>query len=387
MSKISSFNLPNINYFGSNASTKTAEIAKGFGAKRALIITDINLPSTDIPDIISYNLNESGIKTSVWSGIHLNPRDIDIVNGVRAFRDFHADIIVAVGGGSSIDGAKAVRLILDNGGKVSDYEGIDKVPLRKTPMIAVATTAGTSSEANKLAVITNTEHENSQYKMGLISWKLIPDASINDPLLTTSLNAFYTAGTGMDAFTHAAEALMSDDANPFSDAMALKAISLVSKWLKVAIEDGNNVEARSNMIYGVLFAGIAFNSALLGIAHSLAHPISTYYDVHHGMSNAIILPKVCRFNFNESADKLALMAEAMRIDTSKMSTVEAANRAIEAIERLLLEIKAPAKLSELGVDRSKIDLMSADAYNDFCAGTSPRKATIEDFKAIYESII
>jgi len=387
MSKISSFSLPNINYFGANASTKTAELVKIFNAKNALIITDVDLPSTGIPEIIKYNLEESKIKATIWAGVHLNPHDMDVVNGVKAFKNGHHDIIVAVGGGSAIDCAKGIRVILDNGGEIKDYEGNDKIKILKTPLIAIATTAGTSSEANKIAVITSTETAGVKYKMGFVDWRLIPNASINDPLLTTSLNPFYTGGTGMDAFTHAAEAIMSVESTPFSDAMGLKAINLVSKWLKIAVEDGNNIEARTNMIYAVLFAGIAFNTALLGITHSLAHPIGTYYDVHHGMSNAIILPKVCRFNFNESVEKLAMIAEAMQIDTAKMSSIEAANKAIDGIEKILHEIKAPEKLRELGVGTDKIETMSIDAYNDFCAGTNPRKATVDDFKAIYESII
>lgn len=387
MNKISSFNLPNINYFGANASIKTAEIAKIFNAKKALIVTDIDLPTTGIPNIIKYNLEESNIKATIWNGVHQNPHDIDVVNGVKAFQKDNFDIIVAVGGGSAIDCAKGIRIIIDNGGEIEDYEGTDKVKYQKTPLIAIATTAGTSSESNKLAVITSTKTEGVKYKMGLVGWNLVPSASINDPLLTTSLNQFYTAGTGMDAFTHATEAIMSIDATPFSDAVALKAINLVSKWLKIAVDDGNNIEARMNMIYATLFAGIAFNTAMLGITHSLAHPLGTYYDIHHGMCNAIILPAVCRFNFNESTEKLALIAEAMQIDTTKMTSLEAANKAIDGIEKLLLDVKAPSKLRELGVDTSKIELMSLDAYNDFCAGTSPRKATIEDFKAIYESVI
>ena len=387
MHKIASFSLPNINYFGPNSSTKTAEIIKDFNAKKVLIITDIDLPSTGIPDIIKYNLQENGLKAEVWAGIHPNPKDKDVHAGAKFFKDGHFDSIVAVGGGSAIDGAKAIRVIADNGGKIKDYEGNDKMKIKKTPLVAIATTAGTSAEADKLAVITSTETEGVLYKMGIFGWRILPDASINDPLLTTSLNKFYTAGTGMDVFTHAAEAIMSTGSTPFSDAMGLNAISLVTKWLKIAVEDGNNIEARSNMIYSVLFAGIAFNTALLGITHSISHPVGTYYDIHHGMCNAIILPKVCRFNFNESTGKLAQIAEAMHIDTTGMSTVEAANKAIEGIEKLLMEINAPHKLSELGVGTDKIEAMSIDAYNDFCSGTNPRKATVEDFKAIYESLI
>lgn len=387
MDKISHFNLPNINYFGSNSSTKTAELAKIFNAKNAFIVTDINLPKTGIPDIIKYNLEENGINAKIWSEVHPNPHDIDVVNGVKAYNDSKSDIIIAVGGGSSIDCAKGIRVILDNGGEIKDYEGTDKIKIQKTPLIAIATTAGTSSEANKIAVITSTETEGRYYKMGFIDWRLLPNASINDPLLTTSLDPFYTAGTGMDAFTHSVEAMMSTDSNLFSDEMALKAINLISKWLKVAVEDVNNIEARKNMVYATLFAGISFNTALLGIAHSIAHPVGTYYDIHHGICNAIVLPKVCRFNFNESIDKLALIANAMNIDTNNMSPIEAANKAIEGIEKLLLDTKVPQKLGELGVKKDKIELMAIDAYNDFCAGTNPRKATIEDFKLIYESVI
>lgn len=387
MSKISSFSLPNINYFGANSSTKVGEIAKNFNAKSALIVTDIDLPQTGIPDIIKYNLKENNIDAKIWSGVHPNPHDTDVQNGVKIFKEEIFDIMIAVGGGSSIDCAKGMRVVIDNGGQIKDYEGTDRIPLRKTPLIAIATTSGTSSEANKIAVITNTENEKIKYKMGFIDWHLIPSASINDPLLTTSLNPYYTAGTGMDAFTHAVEAIMSIEASPFSDAMGLAAIQLITKWLKIAVEEGNNIKARTNMMQAVLFAGIAFNTALLGITHSLAHPVGTYYDLHHGICNAIILPAVCRFNFNESKDKLAMIAEAMHIDTLKMSTVEAANKAIDGIEQLLQDVKIPLKLRDLGVDTSKIERMSIDAYNDFCAGTSPRKATIDDFKAMYELII
>jgi len=387
MSKISSFSLPNINYFGANSSIKTAEIAKIFNAKKALIVTDKNLPQTGIPDIIKYNLEESDIKATVWGGVLPNPRDVNVVEGTKVFKDGNFDILIGVGGGSALDCVKAIRVIVDNGGEISEYEGLDKVKFQKTPLIAIATTAGTSSETDKLAVITNTETEGLLYKMGILSWNMVPNASINDPLLTTSLSPFFTAGTGMDAFTHAAEAIMSIESTTFSDAMGLNAINLVSKWLKIAVEDGNNIEARTNMVYAAMFAGIAFNTALLGICHSIAHPIGTYYDVHHGMSNAIILPAVCRFNFNESTEKLAQIAEAMQIDTAKISTVEAANKAIAGIEKLLVDIKAPHKLRELGVGTDKIEQMSIDAYHDFCAGTSPRKANLEDFKAIYEAVI
>lgn len=386
MNKISSFSLPNINYFGANSANKIGELANIFNAKKALIVTDINLPKTGIPEVVKYNIEGKGVKASIWAGVRPNPLDVDVVNGVKAYKDGHFDIIVAVGGGSAIDCAKCIRVIVDNGGSIKDYERAE-IKIQKTPLIAIATTAGTSSEANKLAVIISTETQGVNYKMVLVDWRLLPNASINDPLLTMSLDPFYTVGTGMDAFTHATEAIMSVASTPFSDAMGLKAINLVSKWLKIAVEDGNNLEARMNMIYAVLFAGVAFNTALLGIAHSLAHPVGTYYNVHHGMCNAIILPKVCRFNFNESVEKLALIAEAMQIDTAKLSVIEAANSAIVGIEKLLYEIKAPQKLGDLGVRTDKIDAMAIDAYNDFCTGTSPRKATVEDFKAIYESII
>jgi alcohol dehydrogenase len=387
MTKISSFSLPNINYFGPNSSQKVSDMVKKIKTKKALIVTDIDLPATGIPDIIKYNVEEANIYTGIWAGIHPNPSDIDVKNGIEAFRETDYDTIIAVGGGSAIDCAKGIRVVLDNGGEIKDYEGTNKIPLRKTPLIAIATTAGTSSEANKIAVITNSENEEIKYKMGFIDSYLLPDASINDPLLTVSLNPFYTAGTGMDAFTHAVEAIMSTEATTFSDAMGYNAINLITKWLKIAVEEGNNIEARTNMMQAVLFAGVAFNTALLGITHSLAHPIGTYYDIHHGMCNAIILPAVCRFNLSESQEKLALIAEAMRINTSKMSTIEAANKAIEGIEHLLQDVKAPTKLGELGVDKSKIERMSIDAYNDFCAGTSPKKATIDDFRRLYESII
>lgn len=387
MSQISCLNLPNINYYGVNSSNKTAEIAKLFKAKKAMIVTDPHLASIGIPDIIKYNLEENKIPTVIWNGVYPNPRDIDVIKGLKFFKEGGFNILVAVGGGSSIDCAKGIRILNDNGGKIEDYEGMDKIRHRETPLIAIATTAGTSSEADKLAVITNTEKEGLRYKMGILGWRVLAHASINDPLLTTSLSPFYTAGTGMDVFTHGVEAILSTDSSPLSDVYGLNAINIVSKWLKIAVEDGNNIEARTNMIYAVLLAGMAFNIASLGVTHSLAHAVGTYYDLHHGMCNAIILPTVCRFLFNESAPKLAMMAEAMQIDTTGMSTIEAANRAIEGIEKLLIDVKAPHKLREIGVGTEKIEQMSIDAYNDFCAGTSPRKATLENFKDMYETVI
>jgi alcohol dehydrogenase len=390
MSITSILNLPNINYFGVNASTKVAEAAKIYNAKNALIVTDIYfLSGTGIPDIIKYNLEKAGIKATVWGGANPNPRDYNIVAGLEVFKEGHFDIIVAVGGGSSIDCAKGIRILYDNGGNIKDYEGTDKIPYRKTPLIAIATTGGTSSEADKLAVITNTEAQDKgiKYKMGLMSWRILPNVSINDPLLVASLNPYYTAGTGMDAFSHALDAIVSIDATPFSDTMGLNAISIISQWLKIAVAEGNNIEARTNMMYAVMFAGMAFNTAMLGLVHSLSHPVGTYYDLHHGTTNSVLLTAASRFVFNEAIDKLAMVAEAMHIDTSGMSAVEAANKAIAGMEQLLIDIKAPHKLSELGVGTDKIERMSIDAYNDFCAIGSPRRATVEDFKAIYESLI
>lgn len=235
--------------------------AKDLGAKKALIVTDQGLNKAGVPDIIIKHLSEQGIDSYVFAGAEPNPTDKNVHDGVTAYQDNGCDFIISLGGGSSHDCAKGIGLVTAGGGHIRDYEGIDKSKVPMTPLIAINTTAGTASEMTRFCIITNTD---THVKMAIVDWRCTPLIAIDDPRLMTAKPASLTAATGMDALTHAVEAYVSTAANPITDACAEKAIRMIQQWLRQAVANGENIEAREAMSYAQYLAGMAFNNASLG---------------------------------------------------------------------------------------------------------------------------
>ncbi|WP_000874702.1 iron-containing alcohol dehydrogenase, partial [Acinetobacter baumannii] len=340
------FYIPCVSLFGPGCAKEIGTKAQNLGAKKALIVTDEGLFKFGVADLIASYLTEAGVASHIFPGAEPNPTDINVHNGVNAYNENGCDFIVSLGGGSSHDCAKGIGLVTAGGGHIRDYEGIDKSKVPMTPLIAVNTTAGTASEMTRFCIITNTD---THVKMAIVDWRCTPLIAIDDPKLMIAKPAGLTAATGMDALTHAVEAYVSTAANPITDACAEKAITMISQWLQPAVANGENIEARDAMSYAQYLAGMAFNNASLGYVHAMAHQLGGFYNLPHGVCNAILLPHVCEFNLIACPDRYAKIAELMGVNTHGLTVTEAAYAAIDAIRKLSSSIGIPSGLTELGV--------------------------------------
>ena len=376
------FYIPCVSLFGPGCAKEVGPKAHSLGAKKALIVTDAGLFKFGVADLIVNYLKESGVDSHVFAGAEPNPTDINVINGVNAYNENACDFIVSLGGGSSHDCAKGIGLVTAGGGNIRDYEGIDKSLVPMTPLIAINTTAGTASEMTRFCIITNTD---THVKMAIVDWRCTPLVAIDDPKLMIAKPAALTAATGMDALTHAVEAYVSTAATPITDACAEKAITMISQWLRSAVANGENIEARDAMAYAQYLAGMAFNNASLGYVHAMAHQLGGFYNLPHGVCNAILLPHVCEFNLIACPQRYAKIAELMGVNISGLTVTDAAFAAIAAIRELSESIGIPSGLTVLGVKEADHSVMAKNAQNDACMLTNPRKANeaqvIEIFKA------
>lgn len=374
--------IPNVNLMGAGCASEIGKQAKIIGGTKALVVTDKPLVKIGIVEKIVNLLNESGVKSVVFDDVKPNPSDTNVHAGFDLFQKESCDIIIAIGGGSPIDCAKGIGLVATNGGTIRDYEGLDKSKNSMPPFIAVNTTAGTASEMTRFTIITNTD---THVKMAIVDWHVTPTVSINDPELMVSMPKSLTAATGMDALTHAIEAYVSTIATPVTDSAAIKAIELISQYLRPAVANGNNMEARDKMAYAEFMAGMAFNNASLGYVHAMAHQLGGFYDLPHGVCNAILLPHVECFNMIACPERFADIAIAMGENIKELSVIEAADLAMESIKRLSKDVGIPAGLKALGVKEEDFSTLADNALKDACGLTNPRIATKEDVIQIYKN--
>lgn len=376
------FYIPCVSLFGPGCAKEVGTKALNLGAKKALIVTDAGLFKFGVADTIANYLKDAGVDCHIFPGAEPNPTDINVHLGVDAYTQNQCDFIVSLGGGSAHDCAKGIGLVTAGGGHIRDYEGIDKSSVPMTPLIAINTTAGTASEMTRFCIITNTD---THVKMAIIDWRCTPLIAVDDPKLMVAKPASLTAATGMDALTHAVEAYVSTAANPITDACAEKAISMISQWLSAAVANGENIEARDAMSYAQYLAGMAFNNASLGYVHAMAHQLGGFYNLPHGVCNAILLPHVCEFNVIACPERYKKIAELMGVNTEGLTVTDAAYAAIDAIRELSASIGIPTGLAELGVKAEDHAIMTANAQKDACMLTNPRKATDAQVIALFEA--
>lgn len=377
------FYMPRVNLMGAGSAKTVGEQAKKFG-KKALIVTDAFLAKNGMADQIVSNVVKAGLEAVVYPGAEPNPTDKNVHDGFKALKDNGCDVIISLGGGSSHDTAKGIGIIAGNGGSIRDYEGLDKMTQPMMPLIAVNTTAGTASEMTRFCIITNTD---THVKMAIVDWQCTPNISINDPLMMMDMPASLTAATGMDALTHAIEAYVSTQATPVTDASALMAIQLISKNLRQAVANGKNFTARDNMAYAEFLAGMAFNNASLGYVHAMAHQLGGFYNLPHGVCNAILLPHVEEFNLIACPDRFVDIAKAMGENVSGLTTRDAADVVIAAIRQLSKDVGIPSNLTELGVKAEDLKIMAENAMKDACSLTNPRSAKVEDIVKIFQKAL
>lgn len=376
--------MPTVNLMGAGAAQEAGKQAKLLGGKVALLVTDAFLNKSGMAKQIAEIIEAEGVKVVIYDGAEPNPTDKNVHDGVAVFEKEGCNMIVSLGGGSAHDCAKGVGLVAGNGGNIRAFEGVDKSEKPMVPMIAINTTAGTASEMTRFCIITDTDRH---IKMAIVDWHTTPNVSINDPLLMIKKPTALTAATGMDALTHAVEAYVSTAATPITDSAALMAIKLISKYLRRAVANGNDFEARDKMAYAEFLAGMAFNNASLGYVHAMAHQLGGFYNLPHGVCNAILLPHVSRFNLIGNVERFVDIAEAMGEEVKKLSAREASEKALSAIATLSKDINIPSGLTELGVKEQDLQTMAVNAMKDACSFTNPRIATLDDVIQIYKNAL
>lgn len=376
------FFLPPVNIIGKNALQDAVSHIQGHGLKHGLIVTDAFLNKNGVVKNIADLLDQQGIKTHVFDGTQPNPTVTNVNDGLKILKENKCDFVISLGGGSPHDCAKGIALLATNGGQIKDYEGIDQSKKPQLPLIAINTTAGTASEITRFCIITD---ETRHVKMAIITPHVTPILSVNDPALMAGMPAGLTAATGMDALTHAVEAYVSTAASPITDACALKAVTLIEENLRNAVKNGQDMQARENMAYAELLAGMAFNNASLGYVHAMAHQLGGFYGLPHGVCNAVLLPHVQEYNLPKCAARLKDIAKAMNVNVDHMSDEEGAKACIAAIRSLSKDINIPANLTELKVQEKDIPTLTANALKDACALTNPRQGNAEEVIAIFKS--
>ncbi|BDY03822.1 L-threonine dehydrogenase [Ferrimonas sp. YFM] len=381
---VAKFFIPSVNTLGTGAVDAAADDILQLGFKRALIVTDKVLVEVGLVAQVVDKLATRGLETVVFDGTQPNPTVGNVNDGLALLKENDCDFVISLGGGSPHDCAKGIALVAANGGDIRDYEGVDKSAKPQMPLVAINTTAGTASEMTRFCIITD---EDRHIKMAIVDKNTTPILSVNDPQLMVGKPKSLTAATGMDALTHAVEAYVSIAANPITDACAEKAITLIADNLRNAVEDGTNIEARDQMAYAQFLAGMAFNNASLGYVHAMAHQLGGFYDLPHGVCNAILLPHVQAYNAQVVPERLADVARCMGIDTTGMTAADGAEAALNAIRELSKDIGIPANLTELGVKEEDIPTLATNALNDACGLTNPKQATHEEISAIFRGAL
>jgi alcohol dehydrogenase class IV len=373
---------PNRILFGIDAVEGVAAEIKHLGGKKVLIVTDPGVVEAGLVDASTVPLDSEGIPFSLYDRVEPEPPARIVEQCVQYLKDEKCDLIIGVGGGSSLDLAKAASIMATNEGSILDFCGVEKVPKRGLPKILIPTTAGTGSEVTRSLVVTD---EASKLKRPVISTHALSDVAIVDPMMTVSMPPKITADTGMDALAHAIESYVSVNATPFSDILAIEAITLIAENLAMAFAKGENIEARYQMSLAATISGLAFASGGLGAVHALSNPLGIEYHLPHGRANAIVLPHVMTFNLIGNPAKFALIAEAMGEEVEELPLMEAASLAVEAIKELLGHLNIPIRLREYGISKNDIPTLVAGAMKvsrHFVP--NPRNVTEKDVEEIYQ---
>lgn len=381
---VNRFVLNETSYHGAGAIKEIATEVKGRGFKKAFVCSDPDLIKFGVTKKVTDVLDNADIDYEIYSEIKPNPTIENVQTGVAAFKASGADCIIAIGGGSSMDTAKAIGIIIKNPdfADVRSLEGVAPTTNKCVPIIAVSTTAGTAAEVTINYVITDTEKNR---KMVCVDPKDIPIVAVVDPDMMSSMPKGLTAATGMDALTHAIEGYITAGAWELSDMFHLKAIEIISNSLRGAVE--NTPEGREGMALGQYVAGMGFSNVGLGIVHSMAHPLGALYDTPHGVANAIILPTVMEYNAPATGEKYRNIAKAMGVDgVDGMTLDEARKAAVNAVKKLSKDVGIPENLKDI-VKPEDVDFLAQSAYDDACRPGNPRETSVEEIKELYLSLM
>ncbi len=383
LQEVSEFRMPKSVLYGRNSLEKLGEQSKKLG-KRAFIVTDTIMEKLGYVEKCIQQLNKKSITVSTYNKVDAEPTNIHVLEALSLCKEEKCDFIIGIGGGSCIDAAKAVAVLYTNGGEVEDYVQKDiEIESNPLPLIAIPTTSGTGSEVTSVAVITN---KKTDVKMMMKHPSFIPKVAIIDPVLTSSLPPQITAATGIDALCHAIEAYISKVSQPLTDVLALSAIESIMKYLRIAYEDGRNMEAREAMMIASLQAGIAFSNASVTLVHGMSRPVGALFHVPHGISNAILLPTVLEFTKTSAMKRLAKIGRSLNKDLYSNSDEEVADYTLGEIKKLCFDLRIP-NLKEYGIDEiefeNAISKMASDAIESGSPANNPRVPSYDEIKELY----
>ena len=383
---VNRFILNEVSYFGPGARKELPGVIARLGFKKAMIVTDKGLIQYGVANMVSDVLDEAGIPYEIYSEVKPNPTVTNVQMGVEAFKKSGADCLVAIGGGSAMDTAKGIGIIITNPefADVVSLEGVAPTKHKSVPIIALPTTAGTAAETTINYVIID---EEKQKKMVCVDPNDIPCCSIVDAELMYSLPKGTTAATGLDALTHAIEGYITKAAWEMSDMFEIEAIRMINKYLRTAVFEPTNPVGRNGMAVAQYIAGMAFSNVGLGVVHGMAHPMGSLFDIPHGVANALLLPTIMEFNAPVCLDKYVEIAKAMDAYREGMTKEEAAEAACKAVRDLAIEVGIPQHLTEIGIKEEDIPALAEQAITDVCTPGNPREVTKEDIIALYKKVL
>lgn len=373
------YEIPTAIEFGNGVINDLAKHVKHLNGTKVLIVGDPGVVQAGVVDKLTKPLEDNGIPYVTFSEIEPDPVIQSVERGLQLANEEGCDLVVGVGGGSSLDTAKAIGLMLTNSGHIRDYVGINMVPNQAAPVIAVPTTAGTGSELTIWSVLSDKE---AKVKVSVGSIYNMPTLALCDPELTTSLPPHITAATGMDALTHALESYVNKATQPISEGLSVQSMKMIAKNLRLAVVQGENKDARYQMLLASLIAAMAFNTTRLGLSHALALPLGAHFKIPHGVVNAILLPEVMQFNIIGNVEKFAEIATIFGENTFGLTTREAAEKAVTAIRQLKKDVGIAQTLSDYGVREEHLDMIAEEAMLSGNVAVNPVKPTLEDLKNI-----
>lgn len=380
------FILNEVSYFGAGCRKELADVLKRMNMNKALVVTDKGLIKVGTVKLVTDIMDEAGFPYEIFSEVKPNPTVTNVKQGIEAFKASGADCLVAIGGGSAMDTAKGIGIVINNPefSDIVSLEGVAPTKHKSVPIVALPTTAGTGAEVTINYVIIDEER---QAKMVCVDPNDIPAVAIVDPELTYSLPKGLTAATGMDALTHAIEGYITKGAWVMSDMYELQAIKMIAEYLPTAVDEPTNPVGRENMALAQYIAAQAFSNVGLGLVHGMAHPMGSLHDIPHGVANALLLPTIMEFNMPECIEKFGVIARTMGVDTTGMTAKEAAQAACDAVKDLAIRVGIPQHLSELGIKEEHIPALAAQAITDVCTPGNPRDVTEEQIVELYKKVL
>lgn len=379
--RVLKFHAPEI-VFGVDSMVEAAHAALRLGALRPMLVTDSGLIEAGWVDEMTRHLRDQGVEARVWSDLTPNPKDHEIAAGHEVYRSNRCDVLVAVGGGSVIDAAKGVAILAANGGGILDYEGVDKALMPIPPLVVVPSTSGTGADVSQFCIVTDTTRNT---KITILGRSLVPDITVIDPRLLTTMPEWLNAATGLDALTHGVEAFVSLGHNQLTDHHALRAVQMVTDNLVATIDRPADMSARILMAQAALEAGLAFTNAILGAAHAMSHQVGGLLDLPHGVINGVLLPHVIRYNAEDDPEPYRAIAAYLGIVDARAPAAEAALALADRIEQLAVRVGVPRGLAQLGVNDSDLPRLAAAAMQDACMTTNPRQADTVQIQALFRA--